>query len=59
MKTYPNIAAAAADPTSSFARFRAEARARMEENAKAIDTLMAQGATREQAWARLLAEGRA
>ncbi len=59
MKTYPSVAAAAADPTSNFARFRQQAREQMTANAQAIDALIAQGMTREQAWTRLLSEGRA
>ena len=54
MKVYANIGAAVADPSSSIAARMAEARKAMQANAAQVERLMAQGATREQAWSTLL-----
>lgn len=53
-KTYENVGAALADPTSSIARFARDARDSRREYEQAVERLMAQGLTREQAWHKAL-----
>ena len=55
MKTYGE---AAADPGSEYARKLARCSDVMQENARTIARYMAEGATAEQAWARLLQNAR-
>jgi hypothetical protein len=58
VKTYPNMAAALKDPKSNAASMLARFDAARTENDTKLAALVADGLTREQAWARLLAGGR-
>lgn len=53
-KKYESVGAALADPTSNIARFARDARESRREYEQAVERLMAQGLTREQAWQKAL-----
>jgi len=53
-RTYKNVGAAVADPTSNIARFLRDARKTRSKNDRVIEQWMATGLTREQAWAEAL-----
>lgn len=54
-KTYGTVGAALADPGSSLARFVRRGEDRRAERERVIAAWMAQGLTREEAWAKALA----
>lgn len=55
MTTYKTFGDAVADPTSNIARFARDATAEQARNAAIIDARIAEGLTREQAWAEQIA----